>query len=511
MISEVRSCVICGSHAYRQQRVLWPELIATWQLTPAEIDLVERQQGLICQGCGSQWRTLGLAAAIMQEFGYAGLFRDFVRESHLQTLQVLEINPAGNLTTWLQELAGHQLVCYPEADMQCLPFPANEFDLVVHSDTLEHVPDPIRGLQECYRVLKPGGRCCFTVPVLVGRLTRSRAGLPASYHGSPEHPADCFVHTEFGADAWRWVLQAGFETCTVHVWEDPTAYAWVGCKAVQSASIRPADASLAQSRRRPSLSRDEVRRLWHQITWASTWLLNQPEPRTALWLTHQPHVSPPPLSSTVCWQTHHLSPQSWQTLPDADHTFRLVLWSVPTTQPHLAAQLHEILRVLHPAGLLLIAIDCTGSVESATTTTPLPPPAAELVPLLRSTGRAVGWSWQRLWNGSLVWPVEPPVPADGFCSDLLDGAGWQHRPGLFDPEVCWLWAAPHDVLPRTWGILGLPQDLSPAQRQIQMLRQQLHSLQNSRSWRLTAPLRWGAELVRRYFHIRSSNQGSPRS
>ena len=40
------------------------------------------------------------------------------------------------------------------------------FDLVVHSDTLEHVPDPLRALQECRRVLRPGGALCFTVPTL---------------------------------------------------------------------------------------------------------------------------------------------------------------------------------------------------------------------------------------------------------------------------------------------------------------------------------------------------------
>ena len=54
------------------------------------------------------------------------------------------------------------------------------YDLVVHSDTLEHVPDPVRALQECRRVLRPLGACCFTVPIVVGRLTRSHqpAQLP---------------------------------------------------------------------------------------------------------------------------------------------------------------------------------------------------------------------------------------------------------------------------------------------------------------------------------------------
>src|SRR5208282_3830755 len=42
--------------------------------------------------------------------------------------------------------------------------------LVIHSDTLEHVERPVRALEECRRVLAPGGRVCFTVPIIVGRL-----------------------------------------------------------------------------------------------------------------------------------------------------------------------------------------------------------------------------------------------------------------------------------------------------------------------------------------------------
>ena len=103
-----------------------------------------------------------------------------------------------------------------------------EFDLVIHSDTLEHVPAPRRALEECRRVVSPQGAVVFTVPVVVGRLTRSREGLPASYHGHPGCRRDDYlVRTEYGANVWADVLEAGFASCQVVAFRYPAGLAFI--------------------------------------------------------------------------------------------------------------------------------------------------------------------------------------------------------------------------------------------------------------------------------------------
>jgi SAM-dependent methyltransferase len=123
-------------------------------------------------------------------------------------------------------LSGHTMAAYPEIDMHALPYPDGNFDLVIHSDTLEHVAQPIRALSECYRVLRAGGSLCFTVPTIIGRLTRSRAGLAKSFHGSAATGSDDYVvHTEFGADMWTFVIAAGFRSIMIHTTSFPDATA----------------------------------------------------------------------------------------------------------------------------------------------------------------------------------------------------------------------------------------------------------------------------------------------
>ncbi len=52
------------------------------------------------------------------------------------------------------------------ADIQTLPFADNVIDAYVCLAVLEHVPNPIKAMEEMYRTLKPGGKILVYVPFL---------------------------------------------------------------------------------------------------------------------------------------------------------------------------------------------------------------------------------------------------------------------------------------------------------------------------------------------------------
>jgi SAM-dependent methyltransferase len=211
-------CSVCGGQKFSRRKILWRELIDAWQLSTDEAEYIDRQQGEHCAACGANLRSIALADAIRSAVRTDLLLRQFTKSEKSSALALLEINEAGSLTPELRKLPKYRFAAYPEVDIHAMPYPSASFDLVVHSDTLEHVRSPIKALEECRRVLKPGGFMCMTVPVVVGRLTRNREGLPRSYHGDPNAAVaeDYVVHSEFGADFWTFPVTAGFSQVTIH-------------------------------------------------------------------------------------------------------------------------------------------------------------------------------------------------------------------------------------------------------------------------------------------------------
>lgn len=61
---------------------------------------------------------------------------------------------------------------YTEMDYVCdianIPVPDESFDVVICSEVLEHVPEPIKAIQEFSRILRQGGRLLLTAPLGCG-------------------------------------------------------------------------------------------------------------------------------------------------------------------------------------------------------------------------------------------------------------------------------------------------------------------------------------------------------
>ena len=220
-------CGICGGTSFTQHRVLWDGLINEWQISRAEADYIDRQQGETCDSCGSNLRSIALANALRGFLQTNALLKEIPRSPSGMNISILEINEAGMLSPFLKCFNNYTFGAYPEVDMHAIPYGDGVFDVVIHSDTLEHIKNPVHALTECRRVLKTNGVLCFTVPIIVGRLSRNRDGLPKSCHGNSEVTSDDLaVHTEFGADAWTYIFEAGFTEVSIHSVGYPAAIAF---------------------------------------------------------------------------------------------------------------------------------------------------------------------------------------------------------------------------------------------------------------------------------------------
>lgn len=105
-------------------------------------------------------------------------------------------------------------------DVQNLTYADASFDLITHTEVLEHVPDDAAALAELHRVLRPGGLMLFTVPLHGGETTVERARLRGNaiehlqapiYHGDPLRGGEpILAFRDYGEDIVRRLRAAGF-------------------------------------------------------------------------------------------------------------------------------------------------------------------------------------------------------------------------------------------------------------------------------------------------------------
>ena len=231
-------CVVCGKFALMLYRrwVIPDELERRWGLSPRLAESLARKESNDCARCGAKSRVRRLAAVLLALYPTeppARSVAEWTRSKSVRALRVAEINRVDGLHDRLRGLPAHGFSDFFEGaepgefvhgvrheDLTCLTYMGNSFDLIVTSETLEHVPNLDRALSEIHRVLAPGGRHIFTIPLLPGvaetypRTTRASNGR-LTHHATPIfHPGGDWgypVFTEFGFDILERLRAAGFQ------------------------------------------------------------------------------------------------------------------------------------------------------------------------------------------------------------------------------------------------------------------------------------------------------------
>lgn len=143
---------------------------------------------------------------------------------------------SATLSEYLPELPpGSERDGVRSEDVQRLTFADASFDLVTHTEVLEHVPDDARAFAELHRVLRPRGVMLFTVPLHGGEHTVERASLrdgtiehllPPAYHTDPlRGGTGILAFRDYGRDILERVRAAGFAEAFLYA--PPAPVSWL--------------------------------------------------------------------------------------------------------------------------------------------------------------------------------------------------------------------------------------------------------------------------------------------
>lgn len=233
----IGTCSVCGqvSRFVYSSWAIDEKLLNGWKDEDVAKAYLFRES-MFCSSCDSSYRVRRLASELIKLYSPEMLnLRQLLLDPGFSKLKILEINEVGSFGSLHRVLKSHPgltTTCFIAdgsfgseykgksiQNLESLTFEDGYFDLVIHSDVLEHIPHLELAKREMYRVLKPKGTCVFTVPInLKIKLSFSRAKFANNgqrvdlhqplFHGRGGGPFsvlpardDYLEVTSFGADA----------------------------------------------------------------------------------------------------------------------------------------------------------------------------------------------------------------------------------------------------------------------------------------------------------------------
>ena len=207
------------------------------------------REGYRCRSCKASLRYRGQADAILRTYATDGssTLAQLVGEPAFASLSFWEPGVLGPFRAHFTTMPGYVMSDFwPDVapgderdgvrceDLMSLTFDDGSFDLVVTSDIFEHVRKPFVGFAEVHRVLRPGGRHIFSIPVQEPWRATTQVRVDTSgpedvhlleprYHLGPGN-SQHIVYNDFGRDLVDGLAEVGFDTDVIR-FESPNAEA----------------------------------------------------------------------------------------------------------------------------------------------------------------------------------------------------------------------------------------------------------------------------------------------
>ncbi|HSX61524.1 MAG TPA: methyltransferase domain-containing protein [Tahibacter sp.] len=193
---------------------------------PWLVRLARNELGVRCPRCGASAVTQSLAATVRAELPALAQAEAYEMSARGPLVGFLRRRCATLTTSELLDgvAAGETRDGVLCQNVERLTFDDARFDLCTSSEVFEHVEDDAAGFREVRRVLRPGGRFVFTVPLCDAAQTVERfarrggervAVLPPAFHADRYRGATILVQRDYGRDIVDRLRAAGFDDARI--------------------------------------------------------------------------------------------------------------------------------------------------------------------------------------------------------------------------------------------------------------------------------------------------------